>query len=204
MSEARDFLKDSRSSLARMLGAQAIPHRIVDDFPGVGGRFAGQAFALCAVSAEEILRATSAAVKWLVDPAGAGLDRGDLLTETGEGCLDFETKCQLLFRALRDPADVTRPLAGSVDELRALLYPDEVRVLYERHVDYERERSPISQARAWGEVEANIEAMGKGSAPPTLLSGFDAATLRLITTELASRLYGPTKPSSSGTSPPNG
>jgi len=197
------FIRDTRSALARMVGDQPIPHVVVDDFRGVGDRFKGKTFALAALSGEAEVQSLGDAIAWLTSPAGGKLTREDFLTPDGESALDFEQKVQQLARALREPADLTRPLAASADELRVLLFPAEVHVLYARQRLYQMERSPFLRARAWEEVRLQVEGLGKGSTSMTWLSSCANDTLRLISIELATRLYGPTTGSSSATSGPS-
>lgn len=110
---------------------------------------------------------------------------------------------QLLSRALRDGNDPTRTFAESADELRKTLEADEVAALFEHLLDYQEERSPLSRARSWEEVEALLVAVGKGLAPGTSLNSCDSASLRFMLRELAARWVMLMKPPSSDTSLPS-
>lgn len=194
------FVKDTRSPLAKLLGDAPVAHRKVEGFEGAGGRFKGVPLALVALSGDVQERATSEAAKHLV---AVGFNREDLYTEIGEGLFGYEIKVQLLSRALRDGNDPTRTFAENADELRKTLEADEVAALFEHLLDYQEERSPLSRARSWEEVEALLVAVGKGLAPGTSLNSFDAASLRFMLRELAARWVTLTKPRSSDTSPPS-
>lgn len=194
------FVKDTRSPLAKLLGDAPVAHRKVEGFEGAGGRFKGVPLSLVALSGDVQERATSDAAKHLV---AVGFNREDLYTEIGEGLFGYEIKVRLLSRALRDGNDPTRLFAESADELRKTLEADEVAALFEHLLDYQEERSPLSRARSWEEVEALLVAVGKGLAPGTSLNSFDAASLRFMLRELAARWVTLTKPPSSDTSLPS-
>lgn len=194
------FVKDTRSPLAKLLGDAPVAHRKVEGFEGAGGRFKGVSLSLVALSGDVQERATSDAAKHLVS---VGFNREDLYTEIGEGLFGYEIKVQLLSRALRDGNDPTRTFAESADELRKTLEADEVAALFEHLLDYQEERSPLSRARSWEEVEALLVAVGKGLAPPTSLNSYDAASLRFMLRELAARWVTLMKPPSSDTSLPS-
>ncbi len=192
-------IRDARSGLARLVGTDPVPARAFV-FGGAGDRFGAECrWAVRAVSAHERLVAVSEAVKWFTETLK--LDRSDLYTETGESALELESKVRGLAFALVDPDDAREQLAKSADEVRKLLEVDEIARLWEEAADFTAERSVFDKAKTWQEVEARVIAVGKGLSPKTSLSCFDSVTLRFIVTELASRLYAPTRPSSSDTSP---
>lgn len=184
---------DKRSGLARRLGGEAIPTRIID---GYGPRLDG--LALRALPTSAIEKATAAAIVHLTTLDEPFADN-HLYTELGKSTLDLETCVQLLYRALVDPSDPTVPYAASVDEVR-LFEPDEITVLFNEFLSFQEERSPLTRAKSWEEVEITLEAMGKGSLPPTKLNSYDASSLRFMLRELAVRHWRPTKPRSSDTS----
>lgn len=194
------YVKDTRSPLAKLLGGAPVAHRKVEGFEGAGGRFKGVSLALVALSGDVQERATSDAAKHLV---AVGFNREDLYTEIGEGLFGYEIKVQLLSRALRDGNDPTRLFAADADELRKTLEADEVAALFEHLLDYQEERSPLSRARSWEEVEALLVAVGKGLAPGSALNSYDAASLRFMLRELAARWAMLMRPPSSDTSPVN-
>lgn len=198
MSDADKFVKDTRSPLAKLLGQSPLAHRKIEGFEGAGGRFRGASLALLALSGDAQERATSDAAKHLV---AVGFEREDLYTEIGEGIFSYEIKVQLLARSLVDGNDPTKPFAASADELRRTLEPDEVSVLFEHALSYQEERSPLSKARSWEEVEGLIDAVGKGLTAPTSLNSYDSGSLRFMLRELAYRYTARTKPPSSDTSP---
>lgn len=189
-------ITDKRSGLAKALGAGAIPVRVLD---GLRGRLEGVAVAVRALPLGEVQKATAAAIRYLTEECG--FKEEHLYTELGEGVLDAETKVQLLARALVEPDVPTQTLASSVEELRALLEPDEVSLLFNEFVAWQEERSPLSRAKSWEEVESFVEALGKGRAPTTRLNAYDSSSLRFMLTELAYLHFSPTSPPSSDTSP---
>lgn len=186
-------LTDKRSGLAKRLSDSAVPTRILD---GHSARLNG--LALRALPVGEIQKSTAAALAYLTSTE-MGLHDDHLFTELGEQALDVETKCQILFRALVDPNDPTAPFAASVDEVRAL-DADEITVLFNEFAAFQEERSPLSRARSWEEVEGFLEALGKGSVPRTRLNSFDASSLKFMLHELADRHWKPTSSPSSPTS----
>lgn len=189
------FIKDTRSPLARLLGQSPTPHKPV----AFGGRFEGVALALRALPGDAHERAVADAAKHLVM---IGFQREDLYTEIGEGLFALECKVQLLARALCVLGDkAPEPLCAGADELRAHLEPDEVSGLFEHFLAYQEERSPLTSARSWEEVEAFLLALGKGLAPATSLNSYDTGTLRYMLREVVARWTPPTRPLSSDTSP---
>lgn len=188
---------DKRSGLAKALGGGPVPVRVLD---GLGGRLAGVSVGVRALPIGEVQRATADAITYLTG-SDCGFKEEHLYTELGEGVLDAETKLQILVRALVSPEEPTERLVGSSDELRALLEPDEVTALFNEFVAWQEERSPISRARSWEEVEDFLEALGKGRVPPTRLKNFDSSSLRFMLSELAVRHWRPTSPPCSDTSP---
>lgn len=187
---------DKRSGLAKALGGGPVPVRVLDD---LGGRLAGVPVGVRALPIGEVQRASADAIGYLTGECG--FKEEHLYTELGEGVLDAETKLQILVRALVSPDEPTVRLTSSPDELRALLEPDEVTQLFNEFAAWQEERSPISRARSWEEVEDFIEALGKGRVPPTRLKNFDSSSLRFMLSELAVRHWMPTSPPCSDTSP---
>ena len=198
MSEADRFVKDTRSPLAKLLGQAPVAHRKFEGFEGAGGRFKSASLALVSLSGDAQERATADAAKHLVS---VGFNREDLYTEIGEGLFGYEIKVQLLSRALCDGNDPTKPFAESADELRRVLEPDEVTALFEHMLSYQEERSPLTKARSWEEVEGLIDAVGKGLTAPTSLNSYDSGSLRFMLRELAFRYAALTRPRSSDISP---
>jgi hypothetical protein len=202
------FIKGS--SLAKLAGLAAVPHRTFP-FRGAGDRFPdGTRFAVRALAADARMRAATEAERWL--RRVGGFESAELLTETGQAVLQIEGKTRILATALVDPDDTGRPYAGvgddgrqdlgrAADEIRALLEAEEIEALFEEWIDFNDERSPLSKARSWAEFEGLLAAVGKGSVSRTSLNRYDSASLRFMLRELAARHWTPTRPSSSPTSP---
>lgn len=194
---------DKRSPLAKALG-ERVPVKVVTV---ERGRLVGIPLALLALSMDESQDATVSAHKHLTEVKQWAEE--NLFTEDGTTALNMEIATHVLSRALVvppgkeavNPAEVQR-VVGSSDELRKLLQPDEIQLLWGMYLDHLQERSPLSRARSWEEVEGTLEALGKGQVSTFALSGFDVATLRFIANELAVRLFSmPTSSPSSDTSP---
>ena len=192
-----DHIKDKRSPFQKAIGGAEIPHKVVDDFVGAGERFKGTPVAVRTLPADVIMRADAAAVHACL---ALGYTTEMLYTEAGEDALAFERKVQTLAKACVDPADPSRPFFASADEAR-LLEPDEAHVLYNHFVAWQEERSPLSRANTWQEVEDQLMALGKGLIPRSWLNSFDASSLRFMCCGLADRLATLTSPSSPPTSP---
>lgn len=190
------FVRDTRSPWQRMLEAKS-PVKIIDDFDGSDGRWTGSTFGLKALPIEGIQRAIVAATRVVNEKWG--VRESLMFTSVSESIIDMETKVQVLAQVLVSPTAPHEPLF-TVDDLRARVEPDEVAVLYERFLDWQQERSPLSTAKTGAEVMEAVEAMGKGLVPASFLSTCDAAMLRYIVRELAARLTTWTKPDSSSTS----
>lgn len=192
-----DHIKDRRSPFLKVLGDAAVPHRVVGDFEGAGGRFKGVSIAVRALPGDALLRAEAAALRACET---LGFKAEELFTEGGESALQFETKVQTLARAIVDPDAPSTPFFASAEEAR-LLEPDEVHVLYNHFLAWQEERSPISRAGSWEKLEASLVALGKGTIPRSWLSSFDASSLRHMLCELATQYATRTSHSSSPTSP---
>jgi len=191
------FLRDKRSTLAKLLGDAPIPTRSFEDFAGCGGRFTGKTLSLRALSSHDATKATADAVAWLTGTCG--FQREDLYTEIAQGFLALETKVQILALALVDPADPKSPAVESPAQLRTMLEPDEVAALFERWEDWQEERSPLSALRSVEAIDAELDALGKGLTASTSLLRYDSGTLRFMLRRAAERLRMLTKPSSSAT-----
>jgi hypothetical protein len=172
------YLTDSRSPLAKLLGEGVVPHRTFE-FRGAGQRFpAGTMFAVRAIDSDVATNAGAAAFRYLVDKAGYTDER--LFTTVGQAALELETKRQILSHALVDPKDPTKPFATDVAEVRTAFESAEVVALYEQYADYQRERSPLVTTENAKEAEALLDQLGKGLVDPTSLSRFDSDTLRFV------------------------
>lgn len=195
------FVKDHRSPLRKVLDASRSGRAVkLIEFDGCDARFRGVPLALRALTTDEEMKLRAAAGKWCRDVAG--FDEAYLLdTDAGRGTVDFEAKARTIALALVEPAPPHVLVASDVDELRGLLFADEIAQLFEVYVDFVTERSPISTARSAEEVSALVDALGKGTMPLQRLSTFDAVTLRSIVRELVSRLTTPTSSPSSPTQP---
>lgn len=194
-----DFVKDTRSHLAKLLDSKPKPFKRLEGFEGGGGRFRGVPLAVIPLSGEAMELATVEAVKHLT---AIGHIREDLYTEIGEGVFSWEIKAQLLARSLQyiGAKDELSPFAFDASEIRSL-ETDEVSALYEHFLIYQDERSPISKARSWAQVEDELEAMGKGWTDGTSLNRYDANSLRFMLRELAVQHWKQTKLPSSDISP---
>lgn len=198
-------IEDKRSPLARALGGKVPFRRVRVE----RGRLAGLDIAVRTLPLADIQAASRAALRYLTEECGWREEH--LYTELGEGVHDAETQVQLLARCLLVPPDgaedgaversATAPLVSGVDELRALLDGDEVALLFQEFTRWQQERSPISRAKSAEEIEAHVEALGKGGTPLSWLRSCDSGTLLAIATELAVRLMTSTSSSSSDTSP---
>ena len=195
------FGTDTRSPLAKLLAGPTPFVRA--EVPS--GRLHGAPIGLVALSADELQSAARAADKALRATASEEY----LLTDAGEADLALAVKAHTVARALVMLPDdgVARAAIGytravsSAEELCKLAEPDEIGFLYERFLDHQRERSPISTASTWEEVREVILAVGKGTIPTSRLSGFDSGSLRSIVAGMAKELATLTRRSSSGISP---
>jgi len=193
--------EDKRSPLAKALG-ERVPFRRLEL---TTGRLAGIPIAIRSLSAQQITDATREAVRYLSE---AGWTDDHLFTELGESIFNMETCVQILARALIVPpgSDLVKHeevtlLTSGPDQVRALLDPDEITLLDREFNAFQAERSPLSRATKWEEVQDLMEALGKGQVPSSRLSVFDDTSLRFIVTELAARLMSATRALSSPTSP---
>lgn len=192
--------KDNRSPLAKALG-ERVPCKVVEV---LRGRLAGVPMAVRALSNGEIQRATIEARKHLL---AEGWESEDLFTELGESVFNMETAVRILAAALIVPpggdavkAPEAQRLTSGPDQVRALLEPDEITLLFQEFCAWQEERSPLSRAKTLEEVEDLIEALGKGQAPSSRLNAFDPSSLKSIICGLAARLMSATRPPSSPTS----
>ena len=78
-------------------------------------------------------------------------------TPEGRGTMEFEAKVQTIALALCEPAPPHAPVAASADELRGLLFADEVAALFELYIDFVTKRSPISAAKSAEEVASLVD-----------------------------------------------
>lgn len=96
--------------------------------------------------------------------------------------LERETRRQMLWRALVNPADHSRPFFPADSQLREL-DTELVRVMFEAYWEHQRWVSPLTVADE--ELAQKVaEALGKGPAPQ-LLTSFDPDTLRRLCISLA-------------------
>lgn len=193
--------EDKRTPLQRFLGERVTckPVEILR------GRLAGMPVALRALSTAEIQKATVEAKKYLT---AEGWEAEDLFTELGESTFNMETAVRVLAVALIVPpsADEMKPgevarLTSGPDQVRAMLEPDEITLLFQEFCAWQEERSPLSRAKSWEEVEDLIEALGKGQVSISRLNAFDPSSLKNIIFELAVQRMSATRPPSLPTSP---
>lgn len=199
-----DGIRDIRSPLAKALGGSVAWTRV----RVASGRLQHVAIGLRSLSQDRIQAAVRSAVEYLTEACRWRDEQ--LYTELGEAVYDTETQVRVLAEALIVPPETdeavlttgdVQPLVSGPDDLRALLEPDEVSVLYTAFVRWQRERSPLTRATTREEVEAFVEGLGKGMIPVSRLSTCEPASLLAIATSLAARLPTWTKPRSSRGSP---
>lgn len=171
------------SPLAKALGERGFAVKLVEDFEGHDGRFRGIPIGLRALSNDQRVRCMVAAQKFLTEKCGA--TEYWLEGEIGKLEYDVEAKVQTLALALVEPSAPHDLVAKNADDLRTLLDAQEVSQLFELFVDYIAERSPVSRAKSAEEVEAVIDALGKGTIPASRLTLFDSYTLRSAVHSLA-------------------
>lgn len=199
-------IEDKRSPLLRALGDR-VPVEVVTV---ERGRLMGLPLAILALSMDATQDATVLAHKHLTEEKKWSEE--NLFTEGGAAALNMEIATHILARALVVPPgkdvvnpDEVRRVASSPDELRRVLQPDEIQLLWGIYLDHIQKRSPLSRAATWEEVEETLESLGKGRVSTYALSGYDNATLRFMLHEMAVRMYGtPTSSPSSATSPSSG
>lgn len=194
MSDLNDYIKGGASPLRRALGGAHRPVKLIEWPEGVRTPLRGVPLAVREVDSDVRVRAASAALEFLTTPTpkGAGFPAEHVYSGAGAGELELETKIQVLAHALVEPAPPHAPAVTDAADLRALVSADEVAFLFERLLDLMQERSPFSSSESWEKLEATLAGLGKGTIPPSSLSGFDAATLRSIVLVLAARLWKPT------------
>lgn len=176
------YIKDTRTPLQRFMEAKS-PVKVIDDFPGAGGRMHGFTFGLRALSVEDTQRAAIDAVRELGDKFR--VPEALLFTTVAEEVRDISAKVHILYRAVVHQDPPNERIFKTPDELRSAFEVDELNALFERYMDWQIERSPISTSKKFEDVMGVIDAMGKGMAPSSVLNGYDAATLRYIVTVLA-------------------
>jgi hypothetical protein len=129
-----------------------------------------------------------------------------LETELGQSMLDNEIQSQILYRALRQPKMRTAHYAGSVNEIRMFMEPDQRLALWNEFVAFQHERNPLRAIHTDEELQEIIATLGKESSAsgvPDGLTYLDSASLRSIVTELANLVMRQTKQLYSLTSQPN-
>jgi hypothetical protein len=190
-----DKIVDGPSPLARLVGDGERPLKVVP-FPGPRGAD-GATVGLWCLSHHETVQARVDALKYLGETLK--LTEVHLAGDTSLG--EEEGKIQILFRALRDPAEPLRPFASSPMQLRSHLTSDEREALFGAYLEWTDERSPIRKIYSDAELDEVVAALGKGSTRAITLSYFDTASLRSIVLALVDRCATLTKPRSSATSP---
>lgn len=98
-----------------------------------------------------------------------------------------ENSTQILFRALRDPEEPSRPFASTVDQLRNLISRDEKDILIEQYNDFEKEVSPKERDLSEDEMDALFEELKK---TPETGNDLSSAMLKRLIVYLASRPQG--------------
>lgn len=194
-------LADNRSPLAKAIGERVPAKTVTLD----RGRLAGVPMALRSLSAGALQQASRDALKYLTE---TGWRDEHLFTELGKSALNTETAVRILAAALVVPpaADTGKVsdlemFTSGPDQVRALLEPDEITLLFNEFCGWQEERSPISRAKSWEEVEDFVEALGKGAVPTSRLLSFDTSSLCFMLREVAARWTTATRRPSSGTSP---
>ena len=196
-------ITDNRSPLLRALGDRVAVRVVTVE----KGRLRGVPLALRALSHAEMQQCRRAASAHMTGALAWAQEQ--LVTEAGEEDLETEVATQVLALALVEPqsADAVRPgdarrIVADANELRDILTKGEIALLWRIWNAHEEERSPLSTAKGWADVEATLEALGKARVSSYALHGYDTATRLFIITELAERLYStPTSSPSSDTSP---
>ena len=186
-----DGFKDNRSPLAKTLAA-GVPWKRVR---AERGRLAGVKLAVRFLPWFSVENAQLAALTFLTEGReGAKWQESHLYTELGEATLDVETQARVLAEGLivapdHDDAELTEGTcvraARDADDLRKILTADEIGFLYTEFVRFDRECSPITRAAAPEEVEAFIDALGKGTMPVSRLRTCAPDSLLAIATSLA-------------------
>ncbi len=188
-----DGFKDGRSPLAKALSA-SIPWKRVR---AERGRLTSAKLAVRFLPWFSVENAQLAALTFLTEGRdGAKWQESHLYTELGEATLDVETQARVLAEGLivapdHDDAELTEGTcvraARDAEDLRKLLTADEIGFLYTEFVRFDRECSPITRAAAPEEVEAFIDALGKGTMPVSRLRTCAPDSLLAIATSLAVR-----------------
>lgn len=184
-------LAEGPSPLSRLAGdMEARPHRL---FPLPGERWGGASVALWALTDHETRHAQLECVRYLKEVLKYG--DAQIMSDTLVSNAEFQS--QVLFTALRDAENPRRRWAGSPNELRTLLFPDEREALFAEYLRWCDERSPLRKIRSSEELEELADALSKASDPETSLSFYDSASLTQLCIALASRLASSMRGSSS-------
>jgi hypothetical protein len=75
--------------------------------------------------------------------------------------MEMETDTQILFRALRNPDNLSKSLAGSADELRGMIEENEKQILISQYIAFEQECSPNPKQLDAEELDSLIEGVKK-------------------------------------------
>ncbi len=204
-----DGFKDLRSPLVRAIGARVATTSVTFE----RGRLEGQRFHLRSLPTRMVQAANDAAHKHLVEVRRWTEQRLYDARNSGTESVDRsdcerEGQVRVLALALVTVPEGEEPTAASVttlfrdaDELAATLEPEEVQCLYDAWARWQEERSPISRARSPEEVAAFVEALGKGTIPPSRLWSCEPDTVLSIALCMATKLQSLTRPPSSATPP---
>jgi hypothetical protein len=99
---------------------------------------------------------------------------------------DQEKATQILFLALRDPADMEQPIAKNITEFRKALTKDEKEVLIDEYLTFEKDVSPRSETLSDDEFDRVVSDVKK-NADSIYSSNFSTNMLKKLVHTLANQ-----------------
>lgn len=97
-----------------------------------------------------------------------------------------EKTTQILYRALRDPIDQTKPITASIDEFKSLITKAEKDKLVDEYITLEQECSPNIDSMSEADMHAFLDELKKS--PETLGNVSNIITARRLISFLVSQL----------------
>lgn len=198
---------DTRSPIVKAIGSAVATHDVLVE----RGRLAGQTFTVRSLSLREVQRANDQSRKHLVDVRGWSdqrvYDADNVEESLDRDDRDLEMQLHVLSLALvvkpeeGVPAAAVAPLFAGPEELATALERDEVRYLFTEWHRFQRERSPLTYLEKPEDVEAFVEALGKGVKPISHLRSCEPGTLLATAYSMALKLRSLMRPPSSAMSP---
>ena len=176
--------------LLKMMMAAPVPHRIVD-FPRKDKEGVPLFdLAMMLLTQDEVMAVSAAAEKATRRAMGDDIPKIGQASKGYDDLFNNFSAIEILYRACKHPADLTKPLFPTKEFIKKQLTPDEVAILFNNYMTIQIELGPVIGSLSSEEIDAWVKKLAEGGErSSTFLDSFSWAATKGLLITMAVQLH---------------